>query len=121
MDLFRVAVAESDGERSLTSAGPTRLAVLPFTNMSPDPTDEIFADGMTEEVITELSKLPGLRLIARTSVMRFKRDGRGISEIGRELNVGTILEGSVLHPRIGGSKGTKSSIRCCQRGPRRRP
>jgi TolB-like protein/Tfp pilus assembly protein PilF len=90
-----VAVAGSGDDRSPPSAAPTRLAVLPFTNMSPDPTDEVFADGLTEEMITELSKLPGLRLIARTSVMRFKGDRRGISEIGRELNVGTILEGSV--------------------------
>jgi TolB-like protein/KaiC/GvpD/RAD55 family RecA-like ATPase/tetratricopeptide (TPR) repeat protein len=72
-----------------------RLAVLPFVNMSPDPQDEFFADGLTEEMITELSRIPGLRVIARTSIMHYKNLTKGVEEIGRELGVGSILEGSV--------------------------
>jgi adenylate cyclase len=76
-------------------AAPRRLAVLPFTNMSPDPQDEFFADGLTEEIITELSRIPSLRVIARTSVMRYKSVTKPIREIGAELRVGYVLEGSV--------------------------
>ncbi len=72
-----------------------RLAVLPFANMSPDPQDEFFADGLTEEMITELSRVPGFQVIARTSVMPFKGTSRGIKEVARELNVDVALEGSV--------------------------
>jgi adenylate cyclase len=72
-----------------------RIAVLPFANMSPDPSDEYFADGMTEELITALTRIKELTVIARTSVMKYKRPSKGISEIGRELNVGTLIEGSV--------------------------
>ncbi len=72
-----------------------RIAILPFSNISRDQADEYFADGMTEEVISSVSKVRGLRVIARTSVMRFKAQDRPIAEIGRELNVGSILEGSV--------------------------
>jgi adenylate cyclase len=72
-----------------------RLAVLPFTNMSPDPQDEFFADGLTEEMISELSRIRGLRVIARTSIMHYKNASKGVQEIGRELKVGSILEGSV--------------------------
>jgi adenylate cyclase len=72
-----------------------RLAVLPFANMSPDPQDEFFADGLTEEFIAELSRVPGLQVIARTSVMRYKAAPKGIREIGSELNVDVALEGSV--------------------------
>ena len=72
-----------------------RVAVLPFTNISANQADEYFADGMTEELISSVSKTKGLRVIARTSVMRYKAAGKSIAEIGRELNVGSVLEGSV--------------------------
>jgi len=72
-----------------------RIAVLPLANMSKDARDEIFSDGMTEELISSLSKIAGLRVIARTSVMRYKDTKKPIGEIGRELNVSAILEGSV--------------------------
>jgi TolB-like protein/cytochrome c-type biogenesis protein CcmH/NrfG len=72
-----------------------RVAVLPFTNISQDPADEYFADGMTEEIISSVSKMKGLRVIARTSVMRYKGASKTVADIGRELNVGSILEGSV--------------------------
>ena len=74
---------------------PKRVAVLPFSNMSPDPGDEYFADGITEELISTVSKLSGLQVIARTSVLRYKGGVKGIGDIGKELQVGTVLEGSV--------------------------
>ena len=72
-----------------------RLAVLPFSNISPDPNDEYFADGLTEELISAMSGLQGLQVIARTSVMNYKKKEKNVSEIGKELRVGTVLEGSV--------------------------
>lgn len=72
-----------------------RIAILPFANISPDPKDEYFADGMTEELISTISKISGLSVIARTSVMAYKDREKRIDEIARELKVGTILEGSV--------------------------
>jgi adenylate cyclase len=72
-----------------------RIAVLPFANISADPEDEYFSDGMTEELISKLSHLHDLSVIARTSVMQYKQTGKSIAEIGRELQVGTVLEGSV--------------------------
>ena len=72
-----------------------RVAVLPFANFSPDPNDSYFADGLTEELINRVSLVKGLEVIARTSVMGFKKKDRRISEIGKELKVGTLLEGSV--------------------------
>jgi len=72
-----------------------RVAVLPFANLGPNPHDEYIADGMTEEIITALSKFSGLRVIARTSVSRYKGGIKSVNEIARELGTGTILEGSV--------------------------
>ena len=73
-----------------------RLAVLPFKNISTNPDDEYFADGMTEELISTLAKIGGLNVIARTSVMKYKKiTDKDIFQIGNELMVGTILEGSV--------------------------
>ena len=80
--------------------GPTeqdtwRIAILPFANVSPDPADEYFSDGMTDELITVLSKIRGLRVVARTSAMRFKGEKATASRIGQELKVGSLIEGSV--------------------------
>ena len=72
-----------------------RLAVLPFSNLSPDPEDEFFADGLTEELISELARIPDCQVIARTSVMRYKSAPKGIKEVGRDLGVEVALEGSV--------------------------
>jgi adenylate cyclase len=74
---------------------PRRVAALPLSILSSDQQDEYFADGLTEEIINTLSSIPGLRVIARTSVMKYKQVNKSIGEIGRELKVGTILEGSV--------------------------
>ena len=73
----------------------TRIAVLPFTNMSSNPEEGYFADGITEELITSLSGVRQLTVIARTSVMKYKGSQKGASEVGRELNAGTLIEGSV--------------------------
>ena len=76
------------------------IAVLPLENLSGDPAQEYFADGMTDELITDLAKISGLRVISRTSVMKFKGEHREqLPEIARALNVNTIVEGSVL--RVG--------------------
>jgi serine/threonine protein kinase/tetratricopeptide (TPR) repeat protein len=72
------------------------LAVLPLTNLSNDPAQDYFADGMTEALITDLSKISALRVISRTSVMRYRGVKKSLPEIGRELDVDAVLEGSVL-------------------------
>ncbi len=73
------------------------IAVLPFVNLSGDPTEEYFSDGMTEEIVAALSRVgnPYLGVIARTSSMRYKNSGKTVTQIGRELRADYILEGSV--------------------------
>src|SRR5713226_4789482 len=71
------------------------LAVLPLENLSHDPEQEYFADGMTEALITDLSKIGALRVISRTSVMHYKGTKKTVPEIARELNVDGVIEGSV--------------------------
>lgn len=77
------------------SPGPRHVAVLPLSNISPDPNDEYFADGLTEELISVLSQVHGLSVIARTSVTPYKSAPKSIAQVGAELGVDTILEGSV--------------------------
>ena len=72
-----------------------RIAVLPFRNIGGNLEDEYLADGLTEELISSLSKLPSLKVIARTSVMRYKGSVKGISDIAKELSAGNVLEGSI--------------------------
>jgi TolB-like protein/DNA-binding winged helix-turn-helix (wHTH) protein/Tfp pilus assembly protein PilF len=72
------------------------LAVLPLENLSGDPQQEYFADGMTEELITNLGKISALRVISRTSVMRYKGTKKPLAEIAKELNVDAVVEGTVL-------------------------
>ncbi|HVH15135.1 MAG TPA: adenylate/guanylate cyclase domain-containing protein, partial [Candidatus Angelobacter sp.] len=72
-----------------------RIAILPFANISENPADEYFADGMTEELIATMSRIGGLKVIARTSVMGYKGGQKKISDVAKELEVGTVLEGSV--------------------------
>ena len=89
--------------RSRGSAdGIKSLAVLPLENLSGDKSQDYFADGMTEELITEVARVSALRVISRTSVMQYKNSRKTIPEIGRQLNVDAVLEGSVLrdHDRI---------------------
>ncbi len=72
-----------------------RIAVLPFANISPDSTDEYFADGMTDEIISNLSKIRELKVISRTSIMRYRTTSKNLKEIADDLQVGSILEGTV--------------------------
>jgi len=76
--------------------GIRALAVLPLDNVSRDPAQEYFADGMTEALISDLARLKALRVISRTSAMKYKGSQRALPEIARELNVDAILEGSAL-------------------------
>jgi serine/threonine-protein kinase len=71
------------------------VAVLPFLNLSTDPENEFFADGITEDVIAQLSKIRSLKVISRTSVMQFKKREQSLREIAGALEVATLLEGSV--------------------------
>ena len=95
MAVYRVEMNANRTPPANPGAPRERLAVLPFVNISPDPNDEYFADGLTEELITKLSEIKGLKVIARTSVMNYKRKEKSISQIGRELEAGSIIEGSV--------------------------
>ncbi|HSS44496.1 MAG TPA: tetratricopeptide repeat protein, partial [Thermoanaerobaculia bacterium] len=77
-------------------AGPIQsIAVLPLDNFSKDPEQEYFADGMTEELITNLAQIRSLHVISRTSAMAYKGTKKRVPDIGRELNVDAVLEGSV--------------------------
>jgi len=86
-------------EKSLEASGEIRsIAVLPLDNLSNDPDQEYFSDGMTEALIADIAKIRSLKVISRTSVMRYKGSDRPpLPEIARELGVDAILEGSVLH------------------------
>jgi adenylate cyclase len=96
IEVFKMVMPwEKETANEQTENDIRRIAVLPFTNMSPDPSDEYFADGMTEELITSLSGVTGLIVIARTSIMKYKGGTKSASEIGRDLKVGTLVEGSV--------------------------
>ncbi|HXW95642.1 MAG TPA: tetratricopeptide repeat protein [Nitrososphaerales archaeon] len=74
---------------------PRRVAILPFANLSPDPNDRYFADGVTEELISTVSKIRELSVISRTSAMRYRGTTLPMRQVGRELRVGSILEGSI--------------------------
>lgn len=74
---------------------PLTVAVLPFVNLSPDPDQDFFCDGITEEILNTLSTVPQLNVVARTSVFRFKGKTADVREIGKQLHAGTVIEGSV--------------------------
>src|ERR1700693_2760450 len=79
------------------SAGPIHsLAVLPLDNLSRDPAEEYFADGMTEELTTQLAQISALRVISRTSVMQYKDSKKSLPQIAKELGVDAVVEGSVM-------------------------
>ena len=81
--------------RAGNSFSPLAIAVLPFANLSGDPENEYFSDGITEDILTHLSRIEDLHVISRTSVMAYKDTNKHVREIARELGVGTVLEGSV--------------------------
>jgi TolB-like protein/Flp pilus assembly protein TadD len=88
----------TDGERrpdAVPVAEKESIAVLPFANMSADPEQEFFADGITEDILTRLAAIGELRVISRTSIMRYKGSDKSLPEIAAELGVSHVLEGSV--------------------------
>ena len=95
--LAAVPLVRKVSESRASEQAPTikSLAVLPFENLSADPNQEYFSDGMTDELITRLAQNPELRVISRTSVMQYKKVHRPLVEVARELGVDGILEGSV--------------------------
>ena len=98
VDIYRI-VLWTDAARPRspleTADSNLRLAVLPFANLSPDANDDYFADGLTDELITRSSKIPSLRVIARTSILRYKGSSKSLREVGQDLGVRMALEGSV--------------------------
>src|SRR6201993_1464122 len=82
--------------RGRAPAGIRSLAVLPLENLSGDPSQNYFADGMTDELITDLAQISALRVISRTSVMAYKGARKPLPQIARELNVDAVIEGTVL-------------------------
>ena len=89
--LVRLSSRSSNAASRLNS-----IAVLPLANLSGDPSEEFFADGMTDQLITDLAKIGSLRVISRTSVVQYKGTKEDLPEIARELNVDAIVEGSVV-------------------------
>jgi adenylate cyclase len=91
-----LATGEAEPEPGDTVPGAFRsIAVLPFVNMSAEASNEYFSDGLTEELLNALAQVEGLRVAARTSAFAFKGVAEDVTEIGRKLNVETVLEGSV--------------------------
>jgi len=93
----RTLAAGVPPEPALPPPGPPEhsIAVLPFANLSADPANEYFSDGLTEEIRNQLARVPGLRVTARSSSFAFKGRHEDVREIGRRLNVATLLEGGV--------------------------
>ncbi len=95
VEVFRMMMPWETKPNDISHNDTTSIAVLPFANMSPDPNDSFFADGITEEIISALSNVSGLSVISRTSAMSFKGTTKKLKEIGRDLEVGSVLEGSL--------------------------
>jgi len=85
----------SNGISHLPTVASASIAILPFTNMSGDPEQEYFSDGISEDIITDLSKIAGLTVIARNSSFTYKGRSVDVRDIGRELGVRSVLEGSI--------------------------
>ncbi|MGD8540201.1 MAG: protein kinase, partial [Candidatus Aminicenantes bacterium] len=94
-DLKKIEEPEPEPRKRVKSEWKNSIAVLPFKNMSADPEQEYFCEGLSEELINALSQLKDLRVVARTSAFSFKDKEIDIREIGHKLNVETVLEGSV--------------------------
>ena len=93
---FAARLARTGTHSTIAAPRPNSIAVLPLDNLSGDPSEEFFADGMTDQLITDLAKIESLRVISRTSVMQYKGTKKPLPEIARELNVDAIVEGSVI-------------------------
>jgi serine/threonine protein kinase/tetratricopeptide (TPR) repeat protein len=94
-DLDLLIVANPSGGTRVRESTMASIAVLPFVNLSPDPENEFFSDGITEEILNTLYDVPGVRVPARTSSFAFKGRQVDIAEVGRQLRVDSVLEGSV--------------------------
>jgi serine/threonine-protein kinase len=90
-----IAVAAAQAMAQDATASGKSVAVLPFENMSTDPENEYFSDGITDDIIAQLSKVSALKVISRTSSMQYKKTTKKITVIADELGVGAVLEGSV--------------------------
>jgi TolB-like protein/DNA-binding winged helix-turn-helix (wHTH) protein/Tfp pilus assembly protein PilF len=98
--VWRLAWRTRSSANTNSQANIQSLAVLPLENLSGDPSQDYFADGMTDELITNLGQIGSLRVISRTSVMRYRGVHKSLPQIARELNVDAIVEGTVV--RSGG-------------------
>ena len=96
---FIQQIREPEAEIISDTKWKNSIAVLPFANISPEEGQEYFCDGMTDEIIGKLSTLKELKVVSRTSVMRYKNTDKSIKEIGQELDVASVLEGSVRKER----------------------
>lgn len=95
--LYRLARRPVNAPAAMASTAPIQsLAILPLQNLSSDKDQEYFADGMTDELITQLGQIGALRVISRTSVMHYKGSSKTLPVIGRELNADAIVEGTVF-------------------------
>jgi TolB-like protein/tetratricopeptide (TPR) repeat protein len=94
-DAAHVGAVKSVGDASATAPPPHSIAVLPFVNMSGDPKQEYFSDGLSEELLNSLVAIPDLQVAARTSSFTFKGTNVDVADIARKLHVGAVLEGSV--------------------------
>jgi TolB-like protein/Flp pilus assembly protein TadD len=95
IEVFRIGATTDDKDAKLPTTDKPSIAVLAFSNMSGDPEQEYFSDGIAEDIITSLSKLPELHVIARNSCFTYKGKPVDVKRVGRELGVRNVLEGSV--------------------------
>lgn len=95
VDIVEESIQQVRSEALVETYGNQSIAVLPFNNLSADPEQEYFSDGITEEILNLLARVPGLRVISRTSAFSFKGRKLKIGDIAKELDVRYILEGSV--------------------------
>jgi len=95
MEIYRIVMPWEEKAPVSEQLDHHRIVVLPLANVSSEQEGEYFADGMTDELISTLSRIGGLKVVARTSAMRYKGEKKTAGEIGRELHVSSLLEGSV--------------------------
>ena len=110
---YRLVAPVRQSPQSAVSSDARSIAVLPFINMSPEPEQEYFSDGMTEEILNALAHVPGLRVAARTSAFSFKGTNVDIRAVGEKLNVDHVLEGK--RSKIRQPAACYGSADCCRR------